>query len=111
MKRSNPISIEHLKEFIQEEWCSISSNLIENFCIGYLDRIKKVIELKGERLEHEHLKQKSKDEFYIWERPKELPLTKILYNDQQQIDLKDLIPKLTNDSTIDKIEKMENQKK
>ena len=45
VKRRNPRTIEQLKEFLLEEWNSVPLNLIQNLCVGFLDRVKKVIEL------------------------------------------------------------------
>ena len=55
VKRRNPQSIEQLKEFLSEEWNSIPINLVQNLCKGWLDRLRRVIELDGRKLEPEHL--------------------------------------------------------
>ena len=57
IKRKNPKSIDELKQYITDEWNSIPKTLIENLCKNYINRIKKVIELDGARLEPEHLKK------------------------------------------------------
>ena len=50
---------------------------------GYIEKIKKVIELNGERLEPEDLRKiKQKNEInHEWEKPKEISRWKIIYND------------------------------
>ena len=40
-----------------EEWNPIPLNLVQNLYKNYLERIKKVYELKGQRLEQEDLKK------------------------------------------------------
>jgi len=90
IKKRIPKTKEELKQFIQEEWSSIPKLLLKNLCERYIDRLKKVIELKGARLEPEHLKQlgKKKEEIYIWKKPKEMQKMKIVYNDQQLLKYK-----------------------
>ena len=80
VKRRNHQSIEQLKEFLSEEWNSIPINLIQNLCKGWLNRVRKVIELKGRKLEPEHLINNSK-EIYKWETPENLPPFRYVYND------------------------------
>ena len=60
IKRKNPASIEEVKKLLIEEWSSIPQNLIQNLCKNYLDRIKKVFDLKGQRLEPEDLRRYKK---------------------------------------------------
>ena len=55
IKRKNPASIEEVKKLLIVEWSSIPQNLIQNLCKNYLDRIKKVFELKSQRIEPEDL--------------------------------------------------------
>ena len=64
--------------------------LLKNLCERYIERLKKVIELNGARLEPEHLKQlgKKKEEKYIWKKPKEIQKMKIVYNDKQLLKYK-----------------------
>ncbi len=46
-----------------------------------MERIKKVYELKCQRLEPEDLKRyKKDDEMYLWNVPNELPKLRIVYN-------------------------------
>ena len=55
-----------MKKILLEEWNSIPQNLVKNLCKNYLERIKKVYELKGQRLEPEDLKKYKKDnEIYL----------------------------------------------
>ena len=53
VKRREPKSKEELKTFILQEWNSVPLSLIRNFCESYIDRVKKVLELNGSRLEAE----------------------------------------------------------
>ena len=80
VKRRNPKSIEQLKEFLLEEWNSVPLNLIQNLCKGFIDRVKKVIELQGRKLEPEHL-YKNTNEKYEWHTPENLPPFRYVYND------------------------------
>lgn len=43
--------------------------MIQNLCISWINRIKKVHEIKGERLEPEYLEKK--EHKYNWENPDE----------------------------------------
>ena len=74
IKRRNPKTIDELKQFLREEWSSIPKKLLKNLCERYLDRLKKVIDLGGARLEPEHLNQlgKKKKEIYEWKKPMEM---------------------------------------
>ena len=83
VKRREPKTLEELKAFILQEWNSVPLSLIRNLCDGYINRIKKVIELNGSRLESEHLKNKKKEEIYKWEIPDSLPAFRFVYNDKQ----------------------------
>ena len=83
IKRRNPSSIEEMKKILLEEWNSIPQNLVKNLCKNYLERIKRVYELKGQRLEPEDLKKYKKDnEIYLWNVPDELPRLRIVYNNE-----------------------------
>ena len=90
IKRRNPKTIDELKQFLREEWSSIPKKLLKNLCERYLDRLKKVIDLGGARLEPEHLNQlgKKKKEIYEWKKPMEIPKIKIIYNNLQLIKYK-----------------------
>ena len=83
VRRRNPNSIPELKKFLLEEWSSVPLELVQNLCRGFLDRIHKVLELKGSRLEPEHLKRKEKDITYCWQIPKILPNMRIVYNNKK----------------------------
>ena len=49
-----------------------------------MDRIKKVFDLKGQRLEPEDLRRYKKNlEEYIWSIPNELPKLRIVYNNEK----------------------------
>ena len=89
IKRRNPTSIEELKRYLIEEWNSIPLNLVRNLCKGYLERIKKVFELKGQRLEAEDLrKYKKNPEVYIWNIPDKLLKARIVYNNEKIVIMK-----------------------
>ena len=83
VKRRNPTSIPELKKFLLEEWSSVPIELVQNLCKGFLNRIHKVLELKGSRLEPEHLKKKENDITYYWQIPKTLPNMRIVYNNKK----------------------------
>ena len=55
IKKRNPKNLEELKKFTLEEWNSIPNRIIQKCGMGYIKRLKKVIELQGERLEPYHL--------------------------------------------------------
>ena len=55
IKKRNPKNLEVLKKFTIEEWNSIPNKLIQKCGMGYIKRVKKIIEIKGERLEPYHL--------------------------------------------------------
>ena len=57
--------------------------VIQNLCKGFLDRIHKVLELKGSRLEPEHFKKKANLISYNWVKPKVLPNMRIVYNNKK----------------------------
>ena len=66
IKRRNPTSLEELKKFLIEEWNSIPINLVQNLCVNYLEKMKKVFDLNGERLEPDGLRKykKNKEEYF-----------------------------------------------
>ena len=67
---------DQLKGFILEEWNSIPINMVQNLCKGYIERLKKVIELNGRKLEPEQL-YKSTNNVYNRVIPENLPKFKI----------------------------------
>ena len=70
-----------LKKFLIEEWNSIPLKLVQNLCKNYLERIKKVFELKGQKLEQEDLRKYKKNrEIYTWVVPEDLPKMRVAYN-------------------------------
>ena len=85
IKRRNPKTIDELKKFIFEEWASVPKSLLKNLCERYIDRLNKVIELGGTRLEPEHIKQlgNKKEENYILTKPQEIQKMKMIYNNNQ----------------------------
>ena len=54
--------------------------MIQNLCIGWIDRIKKVYEFKR-RKTGTRIFQK-KENKYKWEKPDELPNQRVVYNDK-----------------------------
>jgi len=84
VRRRNPKSIGQLKRYLLEEWGAVPIELVQNLCKGFLNRINLVLELKGGRLEPEHLRRKgNKDITYYWEIPKELPNMRVVYNNKK----------------------------
>ena len=69
VKRRNPQSIEELKEFLIEEWASIPKEMVKNLCKGYLDKIKKIRQLNGGRIEKKFQDNDKNYLVYEWERP------------------------------------------
>ena len=61
--------------------------MIENLSRNFIERVKKIKELNGERLEPEHLrsihKKDDKIENNIWMKPEKLERAKIIYNDEK----------------------------
>ena len=51
----------HFKKITIEEWNKISPKLVRWFCLNFLKRIKKIIEINGNRLETFHLNQIKKE--------------------------------------------------
>ena len=88
IKRRQPSSLDELKKFALEEWNSIPESIIRNLTKGYLDRIKKVIELKGERIEPEYIKKKRGDNKHNWSSSRAVKCCTI-YNDEKLIILKE----------------------
>ena len=80
VKRRDPKNIDQMKQFLLEEWNLVPKEMIQNLCLSWIERIKKVHELKGERLEPEYFKKK--EHKYNWEKPDELPSQRIVYNDK-----------------------------
>ena len=83
VKRRNPTSIPELKKFLLEEWSAVPIELVQNLCKGFLNRINKVLELKGARLEPEHLKKPHPENNYYWKIPETLPDMRIVYNNKK----------------------------
>ena len=100
IKKKLPKNLEELVKYTFDEWNSIPQSLIKNLCDNYIKRIKKVLEIGGERLEREHLnelrnekKKETKkkyleyqeEELYAEKHEWELKKYKIIniYNDQE----------------------------
>ena len=56
VKNRKPKNLEELKEITIEEWNQIPKDYIKNLFANFIKRCKKIIELKGARLEPEHLR-------------------------------------------------------
>ena len=91
IKKRNPKNLEELKKFTLEEWNSIPESLIKKCGEGYIKRLKKIIELKGERLEPYHLnliqkelnkEPEEQEENQEQKEKRNLPM-KIIYNDKR----------------------------
>ena len=50
VKRREPKSIEELKRFLNEEWNSIPIEMVQNLCKGYLEKVKKILDLNGGKI-------------------------------------------------------------
>ena len=61
MKKRDPKTIEDLKTITLQEWNRISPKLVRRFCLNFVKRIKKIIEINGSRLEPFHLNQIKKE--------------------------------------------------
>ena len=57
IKKRDPQTLEELKRFTLEEWNLIPKKLVEKCGQNYVKRLKKIIEISGERLEPYHLNQ------------------------------------------------------
>ena len=82
VKRRQPKTIEELKNFLLEEWNSVPKEMIKNLCRNWLERVKKVLELNGGRIEPEYFKKKEKKE-YKWEKKENQNYQRIIYNDEK----------------------------
>ena len=60
VRRREPKSIEELKQFLNEEWSSIPIALVQNLCKGYLEKVKKILDLNGGRIEPEFRERRKK---------------------------------------------------
>ena len=95
IKKRNPKTLDELKKFTLEEWNNIPKKIIEKTGVNYERRLKKVIEIKGERLEDFHLREIKKeakadgeileDEKALWEEinEDEKLVMKVAYNDKR----------------------------
>ena len=82
VKRREPKSIEELKQFLNEEWSSVPIAMVQNLCRGYLEKVKKILELNGGRIEPEYRERNKKTVEYVWEKPAEIQKQRIVYNDK-----------------------------
>ncbi|WP_294242872.1 hypothetical protein [Pseudobutyrivibrio sp.] len=57
VKKRNPKNVEDLKKYSLEEWNGFSKEYIKNQFKNFLKRCRKIIEIKGRRLEPVHLQQ------------------------------------------------------
>ena len=51
IKKRNPKTLDELKKYTLEDWNNIPKKIVEKTGLNYIRRLKKVIEIKGERLE------------------------------------------------------------
>ena len=51
VKRRDPKTIEQLKDYLIEEWGVIPEEMVKNLCKGYSEKVKKILELNGGRIE------------------------------------------------------------
>ena len=61
VKNRGPKTLDELKRYTLEEWNNIPKKIVEKCGHNYIRRLKKVIELEGERLEPYHLSQIEKE--------------------------------------------------
>ena len=88
-KKKDPKTLNNLKRTTIEEWNNIPKKIIEKCGENYINRLKKVIEINGERLEPFHLREIEKsNKTQEIENEKEPQLLndnlkiKVVYNDQ-----------------------------
>ena len=81
VKRRNPQSIEELKEFLLEEWGSIPKEMVKNLCKGHFDKIKKILQLNGGRIEKKFHDNEKNNLIYKLEIPINIQNKRIVYND------------------------------
>ena len=65
----NKKTIEELKDYLIEEWGSIPEEMIQNLCKGYLEKIRKILELNGGRIENKSRDKQKNNIIYSWVRP------------------------------------------
>ena len=61
IKKRDPKNIEELKNITLEEWKMIPKKRIKNCGMNFVRRLKKIIEIKGNRLEEYHLREIRKE--------------------------------------------------
>ena len=61
---------------------SIPIEMVQNLSKGYLEKVKKILDLNGGRIEPEFREKKKQNIEYIWERLEEIQNQSILYNDK-----------------------------
>ena len=86
---------DQLKGFILEDWNSIPISMIQNLYKGYIEILKKVIELNERKLEPEQL-YKSTNNVYNRVIPENLPKFRYVYNDAKVKQYKDIEIKRLN---------------
>ena len=103
VKKRIPKNLEELRKFTIEEWNKIPEELPKKLVKNYLRRVKKVIEIKGNRLEPFHLNQIRKEEEKENEEEKNIKNVKELINKKRILKMK----KIYNDKNLNKIRKKE----
>ena len=103
VKKRIPKNLEELRKFTIEEWNKIPEELPKKLVKNYLKRVKKVIEIKGNRLEPFHLDEIRKEE------EKENEEEKQIKNEKEQINKKRILKmnKIYNDKNLNKIRNKE----
>ena len=61
---------------------SIPIEMVQNLSKGYLEKVKKILDLNGRRIEFEFREKNKQNIEYIWERLEEIQNQSILYNDK-----------------------------
>lgn len=94
-----------------QEWGSIPEKMVKNLCKGYLDKIKKIIELDCDRIESDHCRKKKINIIYEWKKQDEIQKQRIAHNDKnllfkRQTELR-LLKKKIKQTKMKYLEKME----
>ena len=69
VKRRDSKTIEQLKDYLIEEWGAIPEEMVKNLFKGYLEKVKKILELNGGRIELKSRDNQKNNIIYNWEKP------------------------------------------
>ena len=82
VKRRDPKSIKELKDYLIEEWGSIPEEMVQNLCKGYLEKIRKILELNGGRIERKSRDKEKNNIIYNWVRSMNVQNKRVIYNER-----------------------------